>query len=504
MKKAVLILAVYLPILLFGQVNVKQLKEDSLKRLLNPVKKDSTRVFILEELGHYYSSYNPKLGLAYAAEAFQLASELNLKEKVASSISVMAINKAALMDFEKAIEYNQQALKIYQGLNQYIDYAAVSTNLSLIYLNMGKYANALSSGLAALAIYDTAGELRNRAIALENIGSIYFELKKFTASESYYKEALILFDSLHNKEDIARCSGNMARVYTELNATEQALRLLFKAYRMNVSMQKKSGIIINLTNIGNAYLKLKRYDSAVSYFNQSLNLSKEQQLMQFVAFNKGNLGTVYLQQFKFSAGMDKPLLLDKAIENLQTASTMCDSFGLNAPMLEFEEALLEAFTLKRDFANALNKYKIIAGIKDSMQSIEMRAAIAKLETQRALELKDKDILIRQNELEIEKLRDQKRTVIYFLVILFLSFLIFLFARIHLSRVNARKKEVLELKQIHAHQVRGPVATILGLADLLKVIGSDNKHSADELINGIESEAKRLDRIITGIIKREDN
>lgn len=503
MKKSVCILFTLIPALLFGQINPQQQYADSLIRVLNKSKKDSLKVKILENLGHHYVASDPAKGLDFALEANALANELKLPDRIASSLAVMAINYDALMEFDKAIEFNQKASAIYLNLKNYLGYAAVHANLSSIYMSMGKYANALSSSMTALAIYDTSGHRRNKAIVLENIGSIYFELKKYTTSEAYYKDALYLFDSLNNKGDIARCSGNLARIYTELNATELALRLLFKANRINTEMHNKRGTIINLTNIGMAYLKMKKYDSAYSFFNHSLNLSREQNIIQFIAFNQGNIGTVFLHQYKFTGFENKGELLNKAIDNLQTASGLCDSLGLRAPKLEFDEALLEAYTLKRDYARALNKYKSIVNLKDTLHSIETRSTIAKLEMQRELEIKDKDILIKQHELEIEKLRDQKRTIFYLLVILFLSFLIFLIARYHISRINSRKKEVLELKQIHAHQVRGPVATILGLADLLKVIGSDNKYSSDELIQGIETEAKKLDKIVTLLIKKED-
>ncbi|MFA6261631.1 MAG: tetratricopeptide repeat protein [Bacteroidia bacterium] len=503
MKKITCILFVLIPAFLFGQISSQQHEADSLKRLLDKSKKDSERIKILENLGHHYAASDPSKGLDFAVEANALAKELKLPDKEASSLAVMAINYDAMMDFDKAIEYNQKASALYLKHKNYLGYAAVYANLSSIYMSMGKYANALSSSMAALAVYDTSGTPRNKAIVLENIGSIYFELKKYTASEMYYKGALLLFDSLNNKSDIARCSGNLARIYTELNATEQALRLLFKAYRMNAELHNQRGKIINLTNIGIAYLRMKKYDSAYTFFNHSLNLSKKLNLIQFIAFNKGNIGTVFLHQYKFTAIDNKTELLNKAIDNLQNASNLCDSLGLSAPKLEFDETLLEAFTLKRDYEQALSKYRSIVSLKDTLHSIETRTTIAKLETQRELELKDKDILIKQHELEIEKLSDQKRTVIYLLVILLLSFLIFLFARYHISRINARKKEVLELKQIHAHQVRGPVATIIGLADLLKVIGSDNKYTSDELIQGIETEAKKLDKIVTLLIKKED-
>ena len=68
----------------------------------------------------------------------------------------------------------------------------------------------------------------------------------------------------------------------------------------------------------------------------------------------------------------------------------------------------------------------------------------------------------------------------------------------------RKKEqkhhrvISEIKQIQSHEIRGPIATILGLIKLLK----DKDRSVDskqELIDGIEEMTNKLNAVVNQII-----
>lgn len=485
----------------YAQVPAGNQYIDSLVAVLKATPKDSTRVLALEKIGHAYANSDPKKGLEYSTKAYRLALKLNLKNREAASLATIAINHSAASHFEKAIDVNEQALAIYKAIGNKKAMAAVNSNLSQIYLQLGKYPKALECNFEALKIYDNYHENRNKAIVLENIANIHFELHNLTKASKYYGQTLAIYKQSGTKTDLARCLGNMSRVSLEQKNYALALQHLSEALKKNTEVGNKTGVLINLTNIGNVYLKQDANEKALDYFQKSLAMSELLSFKNFIAVNKGNIGSAYINLYKEKAS-DKTLL-DKAIQNLNEAIFLCDAIGYVAPKAEFSESLSEAYALKKDYKMAFETLKAESVLRDSLQASEAKTKLSALELQRESDLKSKNIIIKNKELEIAKLNDQKKTLFHLLIILILTILLLVFIPYYIRKQKKHSKVLAEIKQIQSHEIRGPIATILGLANLLKSRAPEDE-TKDELLEGIEEHAMKLNEIVVKITNNTQN
>lgn len=481
-----------------AQVTTQNQYIDSLLVVLKTSPKDSTRILALEKIGHAYSTFNPTKGLEFATKAHKLAVELRLKNREASSIAIMALNHAGASNFEKAIEFNKNSIAIYKTIRNKKAIAAVNSNQSQIYLQLGKYSKALECNFAALEIYDGYHENRNKGIVLENIANIHFELDNFAKASKYYNQALTLYKAFGTKTDIARCLGNMSRVSMERKNYPAALAHLNEALKINKESENKSAILVNLTNIGNVYSKQNLNEKALSFFRKSLKISEALSLKNFIAINKGNIGGAYVNLYKQTDHADKTLL-DNAITNLNEAIRLCDAIGYTAPKLEFSESLTEAFTLKKDYKKAFDLLQAKSVIRDSLQSLESKAELTKLEIKRENDLQLKNIIIKNKELEIAKLNTQKKTLFHLLIIIILTGMLMIIIPYFIRKQKKHNKVLAEIKQMQSHEIRGPIATILGLAHILKHRTTEET-GKKELVEGIEKHAMKLDEIVLRITK----
>jgi signal transduction histidine kinase len=259
---------------------------------------------------------------------------------------------------------------------------------------------------------------------------------------------------------------------------------------------------------------MKNYTNALKYQTEALKISEELKNKNSIGINMGNIGETYFAIAK--AGIDtanrqnsKPgseAALDKAIGYLENAVAILKETNYAAPMIEFMEYLSRAYFLGGDYKKAFRNLKQATAIKDSVFSLQNKVALSNLETRRELDLKDKDIIIKNKQIEIGRLevenqRKERAIFIAGMVLLALvgGAVIFKFFR----RARMQKNTLVEIAQIQSHDVRGPVSKILGLSQLFnhedaadpvnkEVIKhiTDATHEIDEIINIVVSKAHK--------------
>lgn len=482
--------------LVYGQ-QVGEHRLDSLLKLAKAIKQDSAGQRLLERISLEYISRNPQEGILYAQRALDWAQQSHDLKRQAASYSLLASNYNAASEVGHAIDYFTQALRLYEQIDDEEGAASVYANLSQVYTKTGQHTKALEANLNALRIYEDLNFFREQAIIHENIANIYFELNDLDKSEQYYEQALSLYKTHGSQQDKARCYGNMSRVYMEQELYDQALEHLESALSSNVETGNNNGVIINHINIGNVYSKQARYFEAIQQYRQALRMSEQKGNLGYIAFCKGNIGAVYLRMYKEILPKNTRYL-DSANVHLDIAITLCDSIGYIPPMLEFMGSQTEVLALSGRFQQAFEMLQQKTTLNDSLNSLESKQQLAELETQRSLELKDRDLLIKEHEREIAALNSQKQTMRLLLVIFFL--MLVLIVAFNLYRQNQRKhKRILsEITQIQSHEIRGPIATILGLTQLLKK-SHKTEQERTHLIQGIEESAEQLNKVVTKII-----
>lgn len=500
MRISCFLLILFLPLLLSGQGR-QQYYIDSLLTELSNKQNDTAKIKLLEDISYEYSKFNYEEGIKYGNKAVTLSEELNLPKWIASTTSVLAMNYEAKNDFEKAIKLNEKALEIFSKLNRKRNIAAINANLSMIYLNLGNFTKALDASFEALKIYEEYKNNKNIAIVLENIGHVYFGQKNYEKSEEYYSKALKIFESTGNQAHIARCMGNIARVFQANENFEKALGYLFESLKTNEELQLNNSIQINLANIGNIYTKTKNFPKAVKYLKRALKISQELNSKKSIAVNYGNLGNVYLGMAKDNDETKIESNLTTAIDYLEKAVKMCKEIGLKAPQIDFSQGLSEAYELSQNYKSAYNILKSKTLLEDSIFSNQSKIEISNLETEREITLKNKDIIIKNKELEITKLKATNDRILYLSGILLLFIVIFILIRFFIKRTESHKNEMANMIHIQSHDIRGPIASILGLTQLLnhnEAGDIDNK----ELIEGIHTLATDLDEVLTKVIKNK--
>ena len=162
--------------------------------------------------------------------------------------------------------------------------------------------------------------------------------------------------------------------------------------------------------------------------------------------------------------------------------------------------------------------------------MQNQANLSVLETKRELEIRDKDLAIKEKQRQIEELAVAKKRndrLIYILLIALLLLVVGIVGKraneywrltknlamekstlatqleARIAQVKKKKHALDEIAHIQSHDVRGPVATILGLSQLFNLDDpTDPENKA--IIKGITQIAEQLDKVITHIVKEKAN
>ena len=161
---------------------------------------------------------------------------------------------------------------------------------------------------------------------------------------------------------------------------------------------------------------------------------------------------------------------------------------------------------------ALAVFKDRTALKDSIFTQQTKVQLAQLEGKRELDIKER-------ELQIARLKEsnrQKERIGYISGILLLLLVMAIFARkffrqvrtnkmlahqkrMHLEHIETQKSILMDIAHIQSHEIRGPIATILGLMQLFNYddVSDPNK----ELIAGVHTTILKLDEEVKNIVRK---
>lgn len=493
MKKSILLFL----LLVFGTAAQAQNKLDSLHAALRVSGHDTSRVNLLDQLSFRYSRIDPDKGLEYAQQALDAAEELGWKKGIAAAHSDFGINYEAKGIHSLAVYYHEKALRSYTELGMKGSMAAVLANLSTVYEKQGDYPNALSYAHEAMEISESIGDTAKMAFIWENIGIIYLRQKNYDQAMQNYITALHMHERMGNDNGVVRVLGNIGIVYDATGKYEQALDCHMRALEVNRSNGDKYGEQVNLMNIGLVHCHMKKYSLALNYQLQALRISQESGGKGDVAVNLGNIGeTHYFMATDSTYAHDRTKSLHTAIAYLLEAVALCEEINYLGPLIEFRQFLSDAYLLAGDHAKALAVYKEMAAVKDSIAAEEQSGKIKDLEAKREFLLKEKELEIHNKQLQIAELtaaNKRNERIIFISGIILLLALITIIVLRYRTRVKAHREVLSDIANIQSHELRGPIARMQGLVNLLR---TDDLSDPDKLIVGyIRDVSIELDEIV---------
>lgn len=385
---------------------------DSLIGQLKHIRVDTVRVGMLCDISAGLSITNISEGLRYGRQALVEAERIGWERGIASANNVIGINHQNAAHYDSARNYYQNALNISEHIGDKLGMANAYNAIGVNYQSAGNLPEALRYELRALRLFEEINKLTGVATCYGNIGVLYDNQKVWSKAEINYNKALQLYRSLDNHYGVVSMLTNLGNLWWEMGNSNKALPIQLEALRNAESDSLSDLILLNLENIGNTFLSLGNFSSALSHKEKGLALARRYGNEEYIAFNTGEIGGLYLAAAKDSTGAALKELAVTRVRALQLAKAHLDTAldllrgSNNYPRLyQFHYLRADVHELLGEGMAALADYKMGDAFEDSVINLGKRTQLENLETERALQLKDKQIEL--DKLAVEKKRNER-------------------------------------------------------------------------------------------------
>lgn len=190
------------------------------------------------------------------------------------------------VDNDKALDYYEKALKIYEKVhgNDHAKIALTNSNMGLVYAQLALYGDAVNNFETSLTIWEKIypGPHQVKAFTLHSLGQTYSKMGNLEAAKGYYKRALAMYRESYGAKhsDISQVLNDYGFLELTSSNYDQALAHFQEAICANVSNFDSKDVNINpsLENYYNGrvllyslLLKARGFESR--HFGKSLKLS---------------------------------------------------------------------------------------------------------------------------------------------------------------------------------------------------------------------------------------
>lgn len=343
---------------------------------------------------------NYQLALELYQKSLTLSEKLNDRKFIAANCNDIGLVYANLsrsdlaikeneVNFNKALEFHEKALKIYQEEENKLQVALSLNNIANNY-----------SRLATNQFVAQYGEEWEDSLELLSANAI---ASTFGKTFDYYNQALAIFEELNEKQEILNANINLGSHYIYTRNWSKSKEYLNKALRLSRELNSSYDISITLFQIAESAYRQKNLEVAEQNFLQSLSISNDLGVKDLSMFSHKKLGKIY----------EKTGSLQKALYHFKN-------------------------------------YNLI---KDVIFSENSQKSITEMQTKYETEKKEQELKLMKNQDELQKSTIQRQRLMIglavggFLVILAFSGLL-----INMVRQKQRANKVLEEKNdLISHQ-----------------------------------------------------
>lgn len=232
----------------------------------------NTRCSVLNNLGECYTYLGKfHLALEYCYRAMQLRREHCLPG-IGSSCYNLAIIYTELQEYDKSIEYGNQALEYFRKEPDQRNLAKILNVLGIAFASIGDFAQGLSCFKESLQIREDKQENTAVALVLNGIGNLYYQQKDYGNALIYHKRALEIRQTLSDSDYIASSLLNLGKTSLRLKQPQEAMDYLQQALACQI---KRPVILADVYRyLSQAFAALEDAPQALAFLEEYLSRVK--------------------------------------------------------------------------------------------------------------------------------------------------------------------------------------------------------------------------------------
>ncbi|MBE0650003.1 MAG: tetratricopeptide repeat protein [Bacteroidales bacterium] len=244
----------------------------------------------VNDIGLIYESWsNFDSAAIYYQKSLDIEKELKNSEGIATSMINMGNINYYRKAYRHALEDYISALKIFVDIQDLDGMGLAYNSASVIYEQLNEYDKAKDFLQKALAIYENRNDKINQSVVLDNLAEIYYEhYNDYKQALLLYQQALDLKKEIDSKSGVAMVTCNLGALYGKMGNFSKAFTLFEQSRQLFEQIGDKTGLVIVYYNEGDIHVLAHEFRKALESFKKGLALSKKIGFADYTQkFNEG-------------------------------------------------------------------------------------------------------------------------------------------------------------------------------------------------------------------------
>lgn len=364
--------------------------------------------------------------LAIALELFRTHHD---KEGTARTLLRRSITYRHLAEFELALQDVHDATVIAEELANTELLVEGYRALGIVYRILGQPERSAAYFKQALAIAEELGDHYEVVKLLNALGGVYYFIKQYDKAKQYFEDCIEQCQKLGVLNVETTAIDNLANVYYSLEQLDKAYEYRKRAIELARELKDYEKMSSFLSNMGTLLVKKDDMQEAQQCLEEARRLAERSNNLQLLPYIYCNFGELYIKQNKY----------EYAVEILKRGLAILKGDNINV-LMALHISIAEAYEKLGDAHSALEHYKQYHEFKERYEMNNSRQNLIALETQFRLDRTERErVRIQSENAELNEANER------------------------LAALVQQKDEVL---QIVSHDLRSPLNTIIGMANLM--------------------------------------
>lgn len=362
---------------------------DSLKVVLHNTPPDTNKVWLLRDIAYYYQYESGDSALKYSNEGFKLATALQHTEGQIWNLYQSAIAYELKDRADSALIVYDNALGIARSKKSFASEAKLLNSLGVLHYYAGDFPPAIDYYTRAFSIADSIGYTTCKAQALNNLGVIYRLQRRYDRAIDIYQKSLQLKEAEGDEAGVVNTLYNIGLAHSYLASFDTSIHYLQQAKLRANLLPSDAFDIPNIDlGLGVAYYNLNDFNSARHHLQQGLGVAHRERTPEWMS------GLAYIGAMEVKVGNhENGLALIK--ESLLHAIESGRKEIIKRILLEQARSA----SLAGAYQLASESWEQYAEIIEELNAESQEWALE--EMQARYELKDKEITIALQKLDLE-------------------------------------------------------------------------------------------------------
>lgn len=415
---------------------------EKLKKKLGEVKDEGEEGEVLLELLDKYSRISGVNNQQYIDRLLQLSDTLNLKHYKAWGLFYLTMQKRVKSEYDDALVIAQQALLIFEELNEKSGVADTYHHIGNIFSGKGKHQEALTYNMLALKIREEIADRSGIAVSYNQIGINHQELGNYPEALKFFLSSLKISDALSNKRAMASTYMNIGRIFEQQDNYSEAVKNQLLAFNLFKELGHKLNMAGSLSNLGNVYRMQGNFTKALESHYEALRISEEINYKNGIAGIHGNIGNTLKDLGKHKEALGHLLISSEIIKELVDRFHLATCYtNIGDIYLTFRDfikageyfhtaidlgletgnkevlkvsylALANTYKAMSDFERAFNYHEKYHSVETELLGAQSQKQLNELNFQHNMEQKEKDLEIAHlRNVELKKERDRSEALL---------------------------------------------------------------------------------------------